>query len=204
MVEPVHAASAGEPARAGRPFAGTHRRDRRTLLLLAAITIAPVVASYAAYYFFPREARVNYGALLAIPAPALDGTRFDGKPFRLAELRGRWVLLIAAGERCEAPCARMLYATRQARTMQGREQQRIVRAVLLTGDDPPQPGIVADHPGLVAARSHPSALAELPASSDAIYLIDPLGNLVLRYSDDPDIKRLAKDLERVLRASSVG
>ncbi len=193
-----------EAPRLRGPFAATDARSRRTLMLLAAVAIAPVVASYVAYYFFPREARVNYGVLIAAPAPRLEGTRFDGKPFRLAELRGRWVLLIAAGERCESACARMLYATRQARTIQGREQDRIVRAILLTGDEAPQAEILAEHPGLVAAHSDESSLAALPMKSDAIYLVDPLGNLVLRYSDDPDIKRLAKDLERVLRASSVG
>ena len=84
------------------------------------------------------------------------------------------------------------------------EQDRIVRALLLTGDEPPQADILAEHPGLVAARGDKTSLAALPTKSDTIYLIDPLGNLVLRYSDDPDIKRLAKDLERVLRASNVG
>jgi cytochrome oxidase Cu insertion factor (SCO1/SenC/PrrC family) len=186
------------------PLARTDPRNRRTLYVLAAIAIAPVVASYVAYYFFPREARVNYGALIAAPAPAIEGKRFDGTPFRLDELRGRWVLLIAGGERCEAACTRMLYATRQARTIQGREQDRIVRAVLLTGDEPPQPDVLAEHPGLVAAHGDEASFTGLPIKSNAIYLVDPLGNLVLRYSDDPDIKRLAKDLERVLRASSVG
>jgi cytochrome oxidase Cu insertion factor (SCO1/SenC/PrrC family) len=174
------------------------------LLLLAAMTIAPVAAAYVAYYFLPREARVNYGALIAAPAPALMGARFDGKPFALADFRGRWVLLIAGGERCETACLRMLYATRQARTMQGREQDRIVRAVLLTGDRAPPADALAEHPGLVAAHHDETSLASLPTKSDAIYLVDPLGNLVLRYSDDPDIKRLGKDLERVLRASNIG
>ncbi len=205
MAEPTKTgASSEQPSPAVGPSGGTNRRPRRTLLLLAMIALAPIVASYAAYYFFPREARVNYGALLAVPAPALDGTSFDGKRFTLTELRGHWVLLIVGGERCEAACVRMLYATRQARTMQGPEQERIVRAVVLTGDDPPQAEILAQHPGLMVARSGESALAALPTRTDAIYLVDPLGNLVLRYSDDPDIRRLAKDLERVLRASNVG
>src|SRR6266705_966077 len=82
---------------------GTRQRGRRTLLLLVAVGIAPVIASYAAYYFFPRESKTNYGTLLpTIPAPTLDGARLDGAPFRLADLRGRWVLLMADGGGCEA------------------------------------------------------------------------------------------------------
>jgi cytochrome oxidase Cu insertion factor (SCO1/SenC/PrrC family) len=204
MTEPSPSDTPGGAPPSRAPFAGTDRRGKRTLALLAVIAFAPVVAAYVAYYLVPREARVNYGALMAVPAPPLRGVGFDGQSFDLAALRGRWVLLVAAGERCKAACERMLYATRQARTMQGREQDRIVRAMVLTGDDAPQPELLAQHPGLVVARSAQSDLAALPAADDAIYLVDPHGNLVLRYSDDPDIKRLAKDLERVLRASSIG
>jgi cytochrome oxidase Cu insertion factor (SCO1/SenC/PrrC family) len=183
---------------------GTDARAKRTIALLALIAIAPVVAAYAAYYLFPPDARVNYGALIAKPAPPITGERFDGGRFDLAELRGRWVVLIAAGARCDAACERMLYATRQARTMQGREMDRVVRAVLLTGGDAPRQDLLEQHPGLVVARSDARSLAALPVASGAIYLVDPLGNLVLRYADDPDIKRLAKDLERILKASSIG
>jgi hypothetical protein len=56
--------------------------------LLAVVAVAPVIASYSAYYLYPREQRTNYGELLATaPAPPLAGTRIDGKPFALAQLR---------------------------------------------------------------------------------------------------------------------
>jgi cytochrome oxidase Cu insertion factor (SCO1/SenC/PrrC family) len=175
------------------------------LLLLAALCIAPVLASYVAYYLFPREAQVNYGSLLpTAPASAIEGTKADGAPFRLADLRGRWVLL--AGDRggCDTACERKLYATRQARTMQGRDQDRLVRAWLFTGDAMPAPEVLAQHPGLVVARVPAGALAALPGGERAIYLIDPLGNLVLRFPGDPDINGIAKDLSRLLRASRIG
>ena len=89
--------------------------------LIAAVTLAPVIASYAAYYLFPRSPAVNYGTLLpTAPIEGIAGTRPDGSPFRLEDLRGRWVLLALGRADCGAPCERKLYATRQARTMQGR------------------------------------------------------------------------------------
>jgi hypothetical protein len=178
---------------------------RRTLLLLAAVTLAPVVASYTAYYLFPRDASVNYGTLLpTAPAPAIEGVRADGSPFRLTDLRGRWVLLASGGGDCDASCERRLYATRQARTMQGKEQDRVVRAWLVVGEAAPSPELLAQHPGLVVVRVPEAALAQLPGGAAPLYLIDPLGNLVLRYPDDPDIKGMAKDLSRLLRASGIG
>jgi hypothetical protein len=195
-----------EPAPQGPPGASPQPvgRSRRTLYLIATIVLAPIVASYVIYYFFPREARVNYGTLLpTAPAPAIDGTRTDGSPFRLEDLQGRWVLLgIGRGE-CAADCERILYATRQARTMQGKDQDRVVRAWLSAGDAVPS-AILAQHPDLVVARVPATALDRMPGDAGPLYLIDPLGNLVLRYPVDPDIRGIANDLERLLKASRIG
>lgn len=194
---------APEPARNAR--GGTDRGGKRTLVLIAVLCIAPVLASYLAYYVFPRQAQVNYGSLLpTAPAPAIDGTKADGMPFRLADLRGRWVLLAGDPGGCAADCERKLYATRQARTMQGKDQDRLVRALLVGGDAMPAPELLAQHPGLVVVRVPAGALAALPGDEGGIWLLDPLGNLVLRYSDAPDIKGVAKDLTRLLLASRIG
>lgn len=183
------------------------RRRRWTLFALAAITIAPVAASYAIYYLFPRDSSANYGTLLpTASAPALAGARADGTPFALADARGRWVLLVVAGPGagCGADCERMLYATRQARAMQGREQGRLVR--VLVGDGAPEPPTQGGDgaPDFVAARVDAASLRALPGAPPAIYVVDPLGNLVLRYDSDPDIKALARDLGRLLKASRIG
>jgi hypothetical protein len=182
---------------------------RRTLVLLALVCAAPVVASYVAYYGFRPTGRVNYGELLdARPAPEIAGTLPDGGKFRLSDYRGRWLLLAADAGPCEDACQRKLYATRQARTIQGREQERVVRIWLEAADAPmPAPEVLARHPGLVVARIQPSEWSRLQGDTGGphdIYLLDPLGNVVLRFPVNPDIKRMAKDLERLLRASQIG
>jgi len=183
-------------------------RGRRTLLLIVAIGVAPIVASYAAYYWFTPSKRVNHGELLqTAPAPALTGSGADGRPFSLDDLRGKWVLLIASRIGCADACERALYVTRQARTIQGREQDRVVRLLLQPSAAPALPAAVsAAHPGLVVAGVDQGALEKLPlgASAATIVLLDPRGNLVLRYDADPDIRGLANDLQRVLKASQIG
>jgi hypothetical protein len=192
-------------AAAPGPDAAKRRSARRTLLLLAAIAIAPVAASYAVYYFFPRDVQANYGTLLSTaPAPELAGVRADGQPFQLTGMKGQWSLVINAGARCGSDCERMLYATRQARTMQGREQERVARLLVVTGADPLPQAIAEQHPALVPMTGDAGAVAKLPGSAPAILIVDPLGNLVLRYAADPDIKGLAKDLTRLLKASRIG
>ncbi len=187
------------------PAPATVKRGRRTLLLIALVTIAPVVASYTAYYFFPRERQVNSGELLPTrPAPEIIGATTEGAHFDLAQLRGQWVLAVAASPPCDAGCERALYATRQARTIQGREMDRVVRVWLVTGSGDLPRSLLEQHPGLVAARVDSGALGAWPAGADRIYLLDPLGNLVLAYPRDPDIKGMAKDLTRLLKASRIG
>ena len=181
------------------------RRGKRVLVLLAAVCIAPVLASYAVYYLFPRTAAVNYGTLLpTAAAPAIEGTNADGAPFRLADLRGRWVLLLAESGRCEAACEGRLYATRQARVMQGRERDRIVRVWFGAPGATPAPEVLAQDPGLVVVRVSPGALAAMPGGEQGIWIVDPLGNLVLSYPEVPDIRGVANDLSRLLRASGIG
>jgi hypothetical protein len=186
------------------PSPARRTSSRRTLLLIALVGLAPVIASTVMYLFFPRQAATNYGELVQLPAPEIVGTRDDGQRFRLADLQGKWVIVMSGSGRCEEACQRKLYATRQARTIQGREQDRITRVWLITDAMPSSPEMLAAHPGLLTPRVDAASLAALPGGPDAIYVIDPHGNVVLRYPPDPDIRRLAKDLTRLLRASSIG
>ncbi|MFO1311923.1 MAG: cytochrome c oxidase subunit I [Burkholderiales bacterium] len=169
------------------------RKSRRTLLLIALVAVAPVIASYAAYYLFPRDKQVNYGELLPTrPPPGGDA---------LAEFKGRWILVFAAPAACDAPCGASLYATRQARTIQNREMERVARVWLVTDEASPDPARLAEHPDLAVRRG---SLASWPAGPDRIYLVDPLGNLVLAWPRDPDIRKMAADVGRLLKASRIG
>jgi hypothetical protein len=180
------------------------RKVRRKLVLIVLIGIAPIVASYAAYYFWPRDKQANYGTLYAAPAPPLPGRGLDGAPFALDDLRGKWVVVSAAAGACDAGCAAELYASRQARTIQNAQRERVVRVWLVTDDATPAAGLLREHPDLVVARASASTAARLPNGGRDIYLVDPRGNLVLSWPSDPDIKRMAADLTRLLRASSIG
>jgi len=185
--------------------AALSRGGARTLALIGALALAPIVAAIVVYHYFPRHATTNYGTLLpTLAAPQIAGSRPDGAPFGLDELRGRWILLSGSATDCGVRCDKALYATRQARTMQGKDQDRIVRVWLVVADAMPAPALLAQHPDLVVARVARGALDRLPGGIGHWYVIDPLGNMVLRYPDDPDIRGVANDLTRLLKASRIG
>ena len=182
----------------------TPARAKRLVLLIAAIAVAPVLLSYFAYYALPSDSRVNYGTLLARPFHDVAGTTLDDKPLSTRDLRGRWTVLFAGGGACGTACTSALYASRQARTIQNAERERVQRLWLIPDAGVPPPAVLDEHPDLAVARVDPGVAAALPEGFARIYLIDPLGNLVLAWPTDPDIKAMAKDLTRLLRASRIG
>lgn len=184
-------------------------QSRRTLWLVAAVCIAPFVASFAAYYFYQPDGRVNYGELMAdkqLPDAVLKLT--DGKPFALSQLRGKWLFVTVDDAACDAYCEKKLWQIRQVRKTQGKYPERIERVWLVTGGGQPAPRLRTEYEGtwmVVAAGSTVlDALPHAGARTDHIYLVDPLGNLVLRYPRDADPSRMRKDLERLLKVSRIG
>ena len=184
---------------------GTDARARRMIVLIAAIAVAPVVLAWFAYHYWPRTARTNYGELLsAHTLPHITGTTLAGAAFDSVALRGKWLVLYAAPGGCDSTCGQALYASRQARTIQNAERERVQRVWLLTDAATPAQALLAEHPDLAVARVAPAALAPLPRGLAVMYLVDPLGNLVLAWPANPDIKAMSKDLSKLLHASQIG
>ena len=183
---------------------------RLKMLLILAACAAPVIASYVSFYFFKPAGRINHGALIEPVQPLSDAAlaHLDGRPFRFSEFRGKWLLLTLDGGACAGNCPDKLLKMRQLRTMQGKERDRIERAWLITDDVPLATLLIREYDGtrMLRAKGAP-LLAEFPATgdrSDHIYLIDPLGNLVLRYPKDSDPMKMNKDLQRLLKYSRIG
>ena len=186
----------------------SRRRSSRTLWLVLAVCAAPIVASYAAYYFWPPSGHVNYGTLIE-PRRLPDGAlaRLDAGRFSLRELEGRWVLLAAAPAACDGKCIEKLVYMRQVRLAQGKETERVERVWLLTDTGTPGATLLAQHPGLVVVRDSGAVASALPAPSsplEHVYVVDPLGNLLLRFDTRADPKGLLQDLRKLLRLSHIG
>ena len=184
-------------------------QSRKTLWLVAAVCIAPFVASFAAYYFYQPDGRVNYGELMAdkqLPDATLKLT--DGKVFALSQLRGKWLFVTVDDAVCDAYCEKKLWQIRQVRKTQGKYPERIERVWLITGGGQPVARLRSEFEGTwlvdTAGSTVLEALPHAGARSDHIYLVDPLGNLVLRYPRDADPSRMKKDLDRLLRVSRIG
>lgn len=173
------------------------------------LTVAPIAAAYLIYYFWPPTRTVNYGELIEPrPMPDAQFTLADGARFQLSSLRGKWVLVTVDSGACEAYCERKLYYMRQVRLAQGKEMERVERALFLSDTAATAAEKLAPYAGTWLIRAAGSDFLELfpapGARSAHIYLIDPLGNLMMRYPPEPDPRRMIRDLKRLLKASRIG
>lgn len=182
---------------------------KRPLLWMFALCLLSLFASYGAYLWWRPAQQMNHGELLEtrlLPATMLQEP--SGRQFPFETLRGKWLLLTVQSAACDARCQLKLYSMRQVRTAQNENMMRIERLWLVTGEGNPAAELLAQHPGLRVARlADPAWLSALPVRREAgehIYLIDPLGNLVLRYNDESDAKGMLKDLVRLLKISRIG
>lgn len=181
-------------------------RSLASLRLLLALCIAPVLASYITYYFWQPSAHVNYGELLEPrPLPDTKLSLTDGRPFHWRELKGKWVLVVVDSGRCDAYCQEKLVHIRQVRLAQSKETERLERVWLITDEASPGAMLLAQHHGTWLIRAAGGDFLKLfPAEgnrADHIYVIDPLGNLMMRYPREADPRRMLKDVARLLRHS---
>ncbi|MGH8738445.1 MAG: SCO family protein [Burkholderiales bacterium] len=187
------------------------KRARLKLALIALFFALPFALAWTAYrlHWAPGNTG-NYGELVQPPRQVPDGGLggLDGKPFSLASLRGKWVMLQFDAADCDAYCERKLYFMRQLRVAQGKDRDRVERVWVLTGGGMPRRALLTAIDGTYVVRAADGAVAAAFASGghtrDHIYLVDPLGNLMMRFPRDPDPSKMLKDLQRLLKISQIG
>ena len=176
------------------PSADTLKRGRLKLAALGLFFCAPFALAWLAWWLdWAPGSTANYGELIAPPRP------LSGAP--LEALRGKWVLVSFDAAGCDAYCEKKLYFMRQVRRAQGKDQDRVERLWVVTDARRPPAKLLG---AIEGTRIEPAAGigAAFPAAgaiTDHIYVIDPLGNLMMRYPRDPDPSRMLKDLQRLLK-----
>lgn len=197
-------------------------RSIRPLILILLISIAPVIAAFVLYYnpsLLPSGS-TNYGTLINPQRPLptneqLTLTTLDGKPFDVNTLRGQWLLVAADEAACPESCAKKLFILRNTHAMTGKNVKRVSRVWFVTDDAPVPQQVLDAYAGTVMLRADPQQLQSFLAGNNAtgdsqsallepIWIIDPLGNLMMQYPKDPDPLKVRKDLGKLLHNSQIG
>jgi hypothetical protein len=196
------------------------RRGRRQLVLLAALFFVPLAIAFWMYYgptgwHPPGDA--SKGDLIdpARPLAALALTTPDGTQTKPDFLRGKWSMVYVGDGLCDDRCRKALYLTRQSRIALNKDMDRVQRVFLVTGRCCDRGFLAQEHPDLIVARVDDDASAALLepfptyggvplADGGRIFIVDPLGNLLMSYAPAAPDKALLTDMKKLLRLSHIG
>jgi hypothetical protein len=187
---------------------------RLKMLLVLGVCAAPVIASYFTYFVIRPEGRTNYSEFVTPPRemPAtLPLTDLASKGVSAVGLHGQWLLIVAAGGACDARCESHLVLQRQLVETLGKEKGRVDKLWLITDGATPTPALLKAIGG-----AQPATVLRVPAADlsqwlspaeghqldEHLYVVDPMGQWMMRTPVDPDPSKLKRDLEKLLRASA--
>jgi cytochrome oxidase Cu insertion factor (SCO1/SenC/PrrC family) len=183
------------------------------MLLVLLVCAAPVIASYFTYYIIRPQGRTNHGALVQpqrpLPTAAeLPLSDLEGAGVAPSSLKGQWLLVAVAGGACDALCERQLYLQRQLRESLGKHKDRLDRVWLIDDGAAPRPELMPALQGATVLRAPAQALDRWLAAGDGqglaahFYLVDPLGNYMMRFPAPSEPDRIKRDLEKLMRAAA--
>lgn len=195
------------------------KSGRRSLILLILLFAMPLVL---AYYMsrhldeFDTFKTKNYGDLVVPARPLSDVmlNKIGGGEYKFSDMQGKWILVYIGSATCDKECEQTLYKMRQSRLAQGGELKRVAR-LYISLDGKPKVSvekILQDHPGLEVVYAENRQASNVSTQfydntqeqQSALYVVDPLGNLMMRYPKGFEAKGLVKDLAHLLKASQVG
>jgi cytochrome oxidase Cu insertion factor (SCO1/SenC/PrrC family) len=197
------------------------KRSRAMLLLLAALFLLPLVSAFVLYYSdaagWRPSGRTNRGELIEPPRPLPAVVLLDAADQQLDAqlLRGKWTLAYVGDGACDARCSEALTLMRQTWLALGKESDRVQRVFFVTSGCCNVDYLRNAHAGLITARLDEASDREFlalfpgtgttPASrAGRIYIIDPLGNLMMSYAREAPPKGLLEDLKKLLKLSRIG
>jgi hypothetical protein len=181
-------------------------------ILLALLFVGPFVTAIVMYYYggdsWRPQGSVAHGILIENP-PSLDIGTLALPGGSSTRFTGKWSLLYVGSGTCTAGCPQALYEMRQVRQALGRDMSRVQRYFIATGGTP-DPQLVQDaHPDLVVIDASmtvgSTVLATIGSYSEAdVFVVDPMGNVMMRFPAGTPMKDMHKDLSLLLKASTIG
>lgn len=181
----------------------SRRRGRLQLILLLLVAIGPMVLATVMYQwrFWVPDGRNYHGSLIG------DGTQLADIGVRGAD-EGRWQLLVTSAGDCSEECHQLVYTARQIHIGLNRDAARAVHGLALARP-------VSETYDRQLQREYPqlgryslddlSYQKQVPATEGPqLWIVDPHGNLVLRYDGNAKGKDILTDLRLLLKLSQIG
>ena len=187
-------------------------RSKKTFYLLVLVFILPFTMAVLLHFFDLKPSGKSYGNLVQPPKtlqfPALKDTQ--GKIFKPEQWNKIWSIVTVDTAGCAAPCVARVHMLKQVHTSMNKEIDRVQRVLLVPADIKGEAfsALQKKYPDLIILAGTDAETvkfsAEFSAAKGEVFLVDPLGNLMMSYPDKFDPKGLRSDLTRLLKNSWAG
>ena len=195
-------------------------RSIRPLIAVLLVSLAPVVFALLAYYVpslgLRPGTRTHYDQLIEPQRPIPGDLALrdaQGRPYDLNQLKGQWLLISAGPGACPESCVRGLFVLRNSHASQGKAVDRLERVWFITDDAPAAPVVEEAYAGTHVLRADPARLADwlAPGAADpaaelarGLWIVDPLGHLMMRFPDAQQPEAVRDDIRALLKNSRIG
>ena len=175
---------------------------KKEFWVLLAMFVMPIAFGTLFFYANPNyfsESTVNYGELVR-PVIATDGDDIEIEGD--ASLQGIWTMVYVSN-RCDDACEKAVADMKTIRTLMNDDMRRIQRMIIIEDSSTP----ISNDENLIKARLNSEKIKQRlkKYTENAIYLIDPIGNIMLYYEpQNIDIRLVIKDLKRLFKYSRIG
>ncbi len=198
------------------PIAGK-KRNPYTVWFVVLAFIAPVALAYIMFFFVDVKSFVNHGEILN---PIIHISSFklkdeNDKIIAEKELTYKWRIISFLGKDCNQQCEKRLYDTRQIHTSLGKDQHRLLRMFIhLQPASKSLSKLIADaHPDIIQTFGDHDIIIkalgdnirnDVGIKNNETYIMDPMGNVMMRFTQDQPNKDFLYDLKKLLKASQIG
>ena len=194
------------------------KKNRLILVVITLAFLSPIVISWWVINYtdvVSAGGKSNYGDLFEPPRPIENLGLYDPVAEKEYELHGKWSLVYLA-DRCDQACLDNLYRMRQIHIAMDKHSLRVQRILVFLQQEAADLSLVfADYAGQRVINTDLGARQKLislfkkseddaPLTQQRLYIIDPLGNLMMSYPADINPRGIMKDLKKLLKTSRIG
>jgi len=198
------------------PLAGK-KRNPYTVWFVVLAFIAPVVLAYIMFFFVDVKSFVNHGEILN-PIVHIISFELKNKHDEIIpekELTYKWRLISFLAKDCDQPCEKRLFDTRQIHTSLAKDRHRLSRMFvhLEPAGDSLSKLITETHPGVIQVNGNEDIITKALGNNfrgdvgiinNETYIMDPMGNIMMRFTQEQPTKEFLYDLKKLLKASQIG
>ena len=178
-------------------------RGRLQLILILAVVIGPMILATAMYQwrFWVPETRSYHGELIGTGQSRADLGVIGAD-------EQRWQLLVTVPQVCDAGCKELVFLARQVHIGLNRDVSRAAHGLAIAQplSDDYDAQLRREYPQLARYQLQLEAYAKTASQVEGaqLWIVDPRGNLVLRYDATSKGKSILNDLRHLLKISQIG